>query len=226
MVSCPTGALTNKGVVGTELGQGDILDPTELLHLPIFENVSGTFLELNQKAVVKRHYRAGEIVSGELARENRFGHLLRKPGSRRAFPDDQDAFLDAPVRKCADRFGEDVEAFLHDDPPKKGDDQFVVGEPHASTPFHIAPLGVELVAIDAARPDRYVSIHSASAQDGGRGFGRRHDNFAPAIEAAENRADEGFEPLEMIISEIGFEPRVDRSDRGDMALASPGYCPV
>src|SRR6201987_3179929 len=69
MVSCPTGALTNKRVVGTELGSGDVLDPTELLHLPIFQNVSGTFLELNQKAVVKRHYRAGEII----CREGEFG---------------------------------------------------------------------------------------------------------------------------------------------------------
>jgi len=69
MVSCPTGALTNKRVVGTELGQGDVLDPAELLHLPIFENVSGTFLELNQKAVVKRRFRAGEII----CREGEFG---------------------------------------------------------------------------------------------------------------------------------------------------------
>jgi len=69
MVSCPTGALTNKRVVGTELGSGEVLDPAELLHLPIFENVSGTFLELNQKAVVKRHYRTGEII----CREGEFG---------------------------------------------------------------------------------------------------------------------------------------------------------
>lgn len=69
MVSCPTGALTNKKIVGTELGQGDVLDPSELLHLPIFQNVSGTFLELNQKAVVKRHYKAGEII----CREGEFG---------------------------------------------------------------------------------------------------------------------------------------------------------
>lgn len=69
MVSCPTGALTNKRVVGTELGTGDVLDPTELLDLPIFQNVSGTFLQLNQKAIVKRHYRAGETV----CREGEFG---------------------------------------------------------------------------------------------------------------------------------------------------------
>ena len=69
MVSCPTGALTNKRVVGTELGHGAVLDPAELLRLPIFENVSGTFLGLNQKAVVKRNYRAGEII----CREGEFG---------------------------------------------------------------------------------------------------------------------------------------------------------
>jgi CRP-like cAMP-binding protein len=34
-----------------------------------FENVSGTFLELNQKAVVKRRFRAGEII----CREGDFG---------------------------------------------------------------------------------------------------------------------------------------------------------
>jgi len=69
MVSCPTGALTNKRVVGTELGTGDVVNPEELLDLPIFQNVSGTFLELNQRAIVKRRYRAGEII----CREGDFG---------------------------------------------------------------------------------------------------------------------------------------------------------
>jgi CRP-like cAMP-binding protein/ferredoxin len=68
MVSCPTGALTNKRVIGQEL-PGEVLDPAELLGLPVFQNVSGTFLELNQKAVVRRHYRAGEII----CREGEFG---------------------------------------------------------------------------------------------------------------------------------------------------------
>ena len=69
MVSCPTGALTTKRVVGTVLGQGEVLNPAELLDLPIFENVSGTFLELNQKAVVRRRFRAGEVI----CREGDFG---------------------------------------------------------------------------------------------------------------------------------------------------------
>src|SRR5882757_10729694 len=63
MVSCPTGALTNKRVVGTELLQQLIeengpkveafsVETEDLLALPIFKGVSGTFLELNAGAVV------------------------------------------------------------------------------------------------------------------------------------------------------------------------------
>ncbi len=65
MISCPTGALTNKQIVGTTLEQGEVLDPAELLGLPVFHNVSGTFLQLNQHAVVKRHFKAGELVCRE-----------------------------------------------------------------------------------------------------------------------------------------------------------------
>jgi len=69
MVSCPTGALTNRGIVGTALPGGEQVAEGELLHLPIFQNVSGTFLQLNRNAVVKRHYRAGDII----CREGEFG---------------------------------------------------------------------------------------------------------------------------------------------------------
>jgi CRP-like cAMP-binding protein/ferredoxin len=69
MVSCPTGALTNKRVVGTELGGGERIDSDDLLDLPIFKGVSGTFLQLNQGAVVKRRFKAGDII----CREGDFG---------------------------------------------------------------------------------------------------------------------------------------------------------
>ena len=65
MVSCPTGALTNKAVVGTGLGRGEPAASEELLHLPVFKGVSGTFLELNRGAVVKRHFRSGEVICQE-----------------------------------------------------------------------------------------------------------------------------------------------------------------
>lgn len=68
MVCCPTGALTNRGAVGTRL-QGAAIDPQVLLALPIFKNVSGTFLELNRSAIVERRFRAGDII----CREGDFG---------------------------------------------------------------------------------------------------------------------------------------------------------
>jgi CRP-like cAMP-binding protein/Fe-S-cluster-containing hydrogenase component 2 len=71
MVSCPTGALTNKRV----LGEGRLypedtpnvynVETEELLALPVFKGVSGTFLELNTGSVVKRTFRAGEIIVRE-----------------------------------------------------------------------------------------------------------------------------------------------------------------
>lgn len=70
MVSCPTGALTNKKVLGQNLleqGNGNVfsVETEELLALPVFKNVSGTFLELNKGAVVKRKYRPGETIVRE-----------------------------------------------------------------------------------------------------------------------------------------------------------------
>jgi len=68
MVSCPTGALTNKGVAQTALGAGPCFEPIaldELQQLPFFQGVSGTFLSLNRGAVVKRHFKRGEIICRE-----------------------------------------------------------------------------------------------------------------------------------------------------------------
>jgi len=72
MVSCPTGALTNKGVVGTAIAAGaetPSLTAEELHRLPVFAGVSGTFLELNRGAIVQRRYRRGEVI----CREGEFG---------------------------------------------------------------------------------------------------------------------------------------------------------
>jgi CRP-like cAMP-binding protein/Fe-S-cluster-containing hydrogenase component 2 len=68
MVSCPTGALTNRGAIGSKL-QGGAVDPQVLLTLPIFKNVSGTFIELNHNAIIERRYKAGDII----CREGEFG---------------------------------------------------------------------------------------------------------------------------------------------------------
>lgn len=68
MVSCPTGALTNKSVVGTAIATGtgaDGFEAEELLKIPVFQGVSGTFLELNRGAIVKRRFRKGELICKE-----------------------------------------------------------------------------------------------------------------------------------------------------------------
>src|SRR5205809_2747203 len=72
MVSCPTGALTNKGLAGTAIAGGpgaEIFEAEELLQIPVFKGVSGTFLELNRGAIVNRHFRKGEVI----CREGEFG---------------------------------------------------------------------------------------------------------------------------------------------------------
>jgi CRP-like cAMP-binding protein len=65
MVSCPTGALTNKSVVRTVLPGGVPVEVEELKQLPFFQKVSGTFLELNRNAVIKRQFKAGDIICRE-----------------------------------------------------------------------------------------------------------------------------------------------------------------
>src|SRR6202142_1863915 len=64
MVSGPTGALTNRAVVKSHL-EGGTVDPDFLVGLPVFENVSGTFLKLNQNAIVQRQFKAGEVICRE-----------------------------------------------------------------------------------------------------------------------------------------------------------------
>src|SRR5208283_3301212 len=69
MVSCPTGALTNRSVVKSHM-EGGTVDPDFLVGLPVFENVSGTFLKLNQNAIVQRSFKAEKsfAVRGSSAR--------------------------------------------------------------------------------------------------------------------------------------------------------------
>src|SRR5260370_6083483 len=79
MLSCPTGALTNKSVVGTAIAAGadaQGFEAEDLLQIPVFKGVSGTFLELNRGAIVKRRFRKGQVI----CREGEFGstafHIL------------------------------------------------------------------------------------------------------------------------------------------------------
>jgi CRP-like cAMP-binding protein/Pyruvate/2-oxoacid:ferredoxin oxidoreductase delta subunit len=68
MVSCPTGALTNKSFTHTALGTGPTYEAVpveELQQLPFFQGVSGTFLSLNRGAVVRREFKRGDIICRE-----------------------------------------------------------------------------------------------------------------------------------------------------------------
>jgi CRP-like cAMP-binding protein/Fe-S-cluster-containing dehydrogenase component len=71
MVSCPTGALTNRKFALRQIPEGSKhVDPEELFDHPLFEGVSVQFLGWNQGAIVRRTFRPGEII----CREGDFGH--------------------------------------------------------------------------------------------------------------------------------------------------------
>jgi CRP-like cAMP-binding protein/Fe-S-cluster-containing hydrogenase component 2 len=69
MVSCPTGALTNRRALDVEMPHGEEMTAADLQALPIFQRMSGTFLDLNRGAVVRRRIRPGEVI----CREGDFG---------------------------------------------------------------------------------------------------------------------------------------------------------
>src|SRR5260370_32453132 len=68
----PNGAMKNKRGVSTAIATGPDaqgFEAGDLLQIPVFKGVSGTFLELNRGAIVKRRFRKGEII----CREGEFG---------------------------------------------------------------------------------------------------------------------------------------------------------
>jgi CRP-like cAMP-binding protein/Fe-S-cluster-containing hydrogenase component 2/ferredoxin len=65
MVTCPTGALTNKKVLDVHLLAGDPVPVDELLGTAMFSGVSGTFLNLNRGSVVRRTFPAGAVICRE-----------------------------------------------------------------------------------------------------------------------------------------------------------------
>jgi CRP-like cAMP-binding protein/Fe-S-cluster-containing dehydrogenase component len=69
MVSCPTGALTNRSTVEIKLPAVEKLSAEELAQNPLFEGVATPFLQWNAGAVVRRHFKAGDVI----CREGEFG---------------------------------------------------------------------------------------------------------------------------------------------------------
>jgi CRP-like cAMP-binding protein/Fe-S-cluster-containing hydrogenase component 2 len=74
MVSCPTGALTNRSFVRPEPWEREVPPPgpvsaDELARHPLFEGVALPFLRWNEGAVVRRRFRPGDVI----CREGEFG---------------------------------------------------------------------------------------------------------------------------------------------------------
>src|SRR6267378_3123791 len=128
MVSCPTGALTNKTVPGAAVPPGAPLDAGELLALPMFRGVSGNFLELNRGAVTRRTVAPGEII----CREGEYGSTAFYILSGKV-----DVFISTPmahVKSRARQTGGSVAHFFrkltdlvssHDDPREEGPRRFI-----------------------------------------------------------------------------------------------------
>ncbi|HEV2057615.1 MAG TPA: cyclic nucleotide-binding domain-containing protein [Methylomirabilota bacterium] len=128
MVSCPTGALTNKAVPGAAFPPGPPLDAGELLALPMFRGVSGNFLELNRGAVTRRTFAPGEII----CREGEYGSTAFYILNGKV-----DVFISIPmahVKSRARQTGGGVAHFFrkltdlvssHDDPREEGPRRFI-----------------------------------------------------------------------------------------------------
>ena len=90
-----------------------------------------------------------------------------------------------------------------------------------AAPCHVSATGIELVAIDAAAPDRDVAAHPLGVEHGRSRFRRGEDCIAALVDAAHDTAGERLQRLQVIIIEIGVEPRVDGCDNRQSCAAAP-----
>jgi CRP-like cAMP-binding protein/Fe-S-cluster-containing dehydrogenase component len=68
MISCPTGALTNRGSVVVTIddpGKPKPVPPEELVQLPLFKDISHAFLRFNENAVIRRVFKKGQVICRE-----------------------------------------------------------------------------------------------------------------------------------------------------------------
>ncbi len=103
MVSCPTGALTNKSVAIKSDASGDgakseRITADELKKLPLFEELSRPFLSFNEGSVVRRRFKKGQVICVE-----------GKPGSTAFFIESGKVkiFLQAPLKHVKSKKGKD-----------------------------------------------------------------------------------------------------------------------
>jgi CRP-like cAMP-binding protein/Fe-S-cluster-containing hydrogenase component 2 len=71
MVSCPTGAITHRGIVEARIPNAQSVDANDLFDHPIpeireaFQGVAHPFLRWNARSVVRRRFKKGEEICGE-----------------------------------------------------------------------------------------------------------------------------------------------------------------
>src|SRR5262249_8086442 len=102
MISCPTGALTFRKPVQKQDPWKDAppapqpVSADELAKPPLFQGVSLPFLEWNEKSVVRRHFKKGDII----CREGEFGStaFYVEKGS-------VDIFIASPMKHVKSRKG-------------------------------------------------------------------------------------------------------------------------
>lgn len=128
MVSCPTGALTNKLVVETKLPEGRKVVAEELLGHPIaeiaeaFGGVARPFLRWNANGVVRRDFKKGDII----CREGEFGStaFLIEKGSVEIFIASPMKHVEsAPAKGLAGMLGRFVDRFSSRDEHGRDDEQ-------------------------------------------------------------------------------------------------------
>ena len=134
------------------------------------------------------------------------------------FADHQHLVRHAALVELADHVGEDVEALFHHQPAEKADRDLVVGDPERAPPFEIAARRREAIMIHAARPDRDRRRHAPVAEDLRHAAARHHHLVDAIVEARQDLDHQRLEERQLVIAEIGFEPRVERGDRRDAAL--------
>jgi CRP-like cAMP-binding protein/Fe-S-cluster-containing hydrogenase component 2 len=101
MVSCPTGALTNRKFIGADPWKNVRPKPApvpanDLYRHPLFQGVSEPFLRWNEGSVVRRHFKKGEVI----CREGEFGStaFIIEEG-------EVEVFLQTPIKHVKNRKG-------------------------------------------------------------------------------------------------------------------------
>ena len=155
--------------------------------------------------------------------KNGVGHPVFKPLFGRTFTDYQHLVRDIAAPEFVDRVGKDIESLFHNQPAKKADHRYIIGDTQRLAPLQVAAVGIEYFAIDATRPDADIIVHPLAPQHLGHRFRWRHQRIAAAVETTQYRFNHRFQKGEIIIAGISLETGVHRCQHRDILATGPGY---